>query len=632
MGANLDVNCEFVPRSYICGKYENTPQLLTEVYMRITKIEITNYKSIKDPVEINFYNGLPTVLIGKNGSGKTNILEALNAIAEANGNYFGLHRELPPSYRVHIRLEKEDAEKLFPGKNIDEKCEFVACSGENGKIDRIESEYLVPLLRSEVDEISDLAGELKDALDTYTRQLNKIAYGDNEHPLRGFQIINFKNSTTNYDFLKGQAEMVIREAEKFAGFVKANFAAEESSMKFGYVNYYYGLNDPKYLSFKLRYVKPDLAPFEEKFITVNETAIKREITKINKAAKAACDKVTDLLYELDERAKRLKNALTYNPMMPVNVGVFYSFIWKVQRCVGAKCAFLRNESSNVIFKTDDREREYFRDDNTRTILQTYLGKVYTGDDKDELQKQIGENKDFSLPDGALNDFEKSLNEHIPEFENGMYERIAVEQSNGKLPSILLHEKSGEIVDLNSTSAGRRWYFTYYFMKNTLENGDLFIIDEPAAMLHPLAQKEVLKELLQLESRGIKVIYSTHSPYLIPNDWKSVHFVAMSDVGTTVTQENKYDALKQVTGEDIFDLQALLERYQKCDKEAVAHQCYHVILGSFENIDEAAEKLNLGVSAIESWRKNINSKKFRCPKLENIILIAEKTGRNITDLF
>ena len=266
------------------------------------------------------------------------------------------------------------------------------------------------------------------------------------------------------------------------------------------------------------------------------------------------------------------------------------------------------------------------------ILQTYLNRVYTGPDKDEIQKQISENKDFSLSEAALNEFEKYLNEHIPEFENGMYDRISVEQSDGKIPAILLHEKSGEIVDLNSTSAGRRWYFTYYFMKNTLENGDLFFIDEPAAMLHPLAQKEVLKELLQLESRGIKVIYSTHSPYLIPNDWKSVHFVAMTDSGTTVTQENKYDALKQVTGGDIFDLQALLERYQKCDKEAVAHQCYHVILGSFENIDEAAEKLNLGVSAIESWRKNINSKKFRCPKLENIILIAEKTGRNITDLF
>ncbi len=599
--------------------------------MRITKIEITNYKSIKEPVEINFYNGLPTVLIGKNGSGKTNILEALSAIAEANGNYFGLHKELPMSYKVHIRLEKEDAEKLFHGKSIDEKCEFVACSGEDCKINRIKSEYLVPLLRSEIDEISELAGELKDALDTYTKQLNKIAYGENEHPLQGLQIINFKNSTTSYDFLKRQVEMVIRGAEKFAGFVKENFAAEENFMKFGYVNYY-GLNDLEQLSFKLHYVKPDLAPFEEKFITVNEAAIKREITKINKASKAARNKVTDLLHELDERAKRLKDALSDYKKMPVNIGAFYKFIWEVQRCVGAKCAFLRNESSEVIFKTDEREREYFRNDRSRIILQTYLNRVYTGPDKDEIQKQISENKDFFLSDAALNDFEKYLNEHIPEFENGMYERIAVEQSGGKLPSILLHEKSGEIVDLNSTSAGRRWYFTYYFMKNTLKNGDLFIIDEPAAMLHPIAQKEVLKELLELEHQGIKVIYSTHSPYLIPSDWKSVHFVMMTDGGTTVTQENKYDALKQVTGGDIFDLQELLERYQKCDKEAVAHQCYHIVLDSFENIYKAAEQLNLAVSAIESWRKNINSKKFRCPKLENIILIAEKTRRKITDLF
>ena len=602
-----------------------------EVYMRITKIEITNYKSIKEPVEINLYNGLPTVLIGKNGSGKTNILEALSAIAEANGNYFGLRKELSMSYKVHIRLEKEDAERLFPGKSIDEKCEFVACSGEDCKINRIKSEYLVPLLKMEIDEISELAGELKDALDTYTKQLNKIAYGENEHPLQGLQIINFKNSTTSYDFLKRQVEMVIREAEKFAGFVKENFAAEESFMKFGYVDYYYGLNNPEQLSFKLHYVKPDLAPFEEKFITVNETAIKRGITKINKATKESSEKITDLLHELDERAKRLKAALSDNQIISDNSGVFYKFIREVRNCVGAKCAFLRNESSEVIFKTDDPEREYFRNDRSRVILQTYLNRVYTGTDRDEIQKQISENKDFSLSEAALNEFEKHLNEHIPEFENGMYERIAVEQSGGKLPSILLHEKSGEIVDLNSTSAGRRWYFTYYFMKNTLKNGDLFIIDEPAAMLHPIAQKEVLKELLELEHQGIRVIYSTHSPYLIPNDWKSMHFVMMTDGGTTVTKENKYDSLKQVTGGDIFDLQELLERYQKCDKEAVAHQCYHVVLDAFGNIDEAAEQLNLGVSAIESWRKSINSKKFRCPKLENIILIAEKTEQKITDL-
>ena len=601
--------------------------------MRITKIEITNYKSIKEPIEINFYNGLPTVLIGKNGSGKTNILEALSSITEANGNYLGPRRELPMSYKVHIRLEKEDAEMLFSGKSIDEKCEFAACSGEDCKINRIESECLIPLLRMEIDEISELAGELKDALDTYTKQLNKIVYGErNEQPLRGYRITDFHDSTTNYDAIKFQVEFALEQTEKLIKSIIQNFCIEECSFKFGYIPDYYQLGDLERLCFKLRYVKPDLAPFEEKFITVNETAIKREITKINKATKASCEKITALLHELDERAKRLKAALTDDQIIPDNSGVFYKFIREVRNCVGAKCAFLRNESSEVIFKTEKQEREYFRSDRSRVILQTYLNRVYTGSDKDEIQKQISENKDFSLSEAALNEFEKYLNEHIPEFENGMYERIAVEQSDGKLPSILLHEKSGETVDLNSTSAGRRWYFTYYFMKNTLKNGDLFIIDEPAAMLHPIAQKEILKEMLELEHQGIKVIYSTHSPYLIPRDWKSMHFVMMTDGGTTVTQENKYAALKQVTGGDIFDLQELLERYQKCDKEAVAHQCYHVILGSFENIDEAAEKLNLGVSAIESWRKNINSKKFRCPKLENIILIAEKTGRNITDLF
>ena len=583
--------------------------------MKITKIVIQNYKSIKEPLEINFRDSLPTVLIGKNGSGKTNILEALNAIAEANGNYFGLRKELSMSYKVHIRLEKEDAERLFPGKSIDEKCEFAACSGEDCKINRIESECLIPLLRMEIDEISELAGELKDALDTYTKQLNKIMYSENEHPLHGFQIINFKNSTTNYDFLKRQVEMVIREAEKFAGFVKKNFVAEESSLKFGYVDYY-GLNDSKYLSFKLRYVKPDLAPFEEKFITVNEAAIKREITKINKATKASCEKITVLLHELDERAKRLKAALTDDQIIPDNSSIFYKFIREVRNCVGAKCAFLRNESSEVIFKTEKQEREYFRSDRSRVILQTYLNRVYSGPDKDEIQKQISENKDFSLSEAALKEFEEYLNTTMPEFENGMYERIAVEQFDGKIPTILLHEKSGETVALNSTSAGRRWYFTYYFMKNTLENGDLFIIDEPAAMLHPLAQKEVLKELLELENRGITVIYSTHSPYLIPSDWKSVHFVMMTDGGTTVTQEDKYDALKQITGGDIFDLQELLERYQKCGAVGAAHNCYKALMYKYGSIEKAAKNVPFSYDTIEAWKK-----KKRGTLLENVINIA-----------
>ena len=612
--------------------------------MRITRIEIEKYKSIKEPIEINFYDDLPTVLIGKNGSGKTNILEALNAITEANSNYFGLNKEIPLSYKLLICLSKDDITRLFPGKNIDEnKCRFIACSGENCKIDRIESEYLVPLLNSEICEIHDLAGELKKALDAYIKQLNKIAYNEStDVPVRGFQITDFRNSTTNFDILKFQVGFVTEQAEKLADSLMHNFESKENSFRFGYIYDYFSLNDTKKLSFQLRYLEPDLAPFEARFITVNKTAIKREITRINKATKASCDRITSLLNEIDERSKRLKEALTGEQPISGDNGSFYKFIREVQRCVGSKCSFLRNESSDVIFRSNEREQEYYRDNKSFMVLQTYLNKVYNGTDKEDLLKQIQTENDFSLTDAALREFEEYLNSDKPEFEAGMYEHISVERSEGKIPTIVLHEKSGETVALNSTSAGRRWYFTYYFMKNTLHPGDLFIIDEPAAMLHPIAQKEVMRELLELENKEIKVIYSTHSPYLVPSDWKSVHFVTMEDNGTAVTQENHNDLLRQVVGEDIFNLQEILEKYQKGDKELIANRCYRAVIDYYQSIKKdkrdprkpieiAAHELNVGVDAVVSWRKKKSSKHSRCPELENIITIATKTNSDIFEL-
>lgn len=590
--------------------------------MRITRIEIEKYKSIKEPIEINFYDDLPTVLIGKNGSGKTNILEALDAIAEANSNYFGLNKEIPLSYKVLICLSKDDITRLFPGKNIDEnKCRFIACSGENCKIDRIESEYLVPLLNSEICEIHDLAGELKKALDAYIKQLNKIAYDEStDVPVRGFQITDFRNSTTNFDALKFQVGLVIEQAETLADSILQSFDSEENSFKFGHIYDYFSLNDTKKLSFQLRYLEPDLAPFEAKFITVNKTAIKREITRINKATKASCDRITSLLNEIDERRKRLKEALTGEQPISDNNGPFYKFIREVQRCVGSKCSFLRNESSDVIFRSNEREQEYYSNDKSFVVLQTYLNKVYSGADKEELQEQIQTNKNFSLTDAALREFEKYLNSDIPEFEAGMYEHISVERSEGKIPTIVLHEKSGETVALNSTSAGRRWYFTYYFMKNTLHPGDLFIIDEPAAMLHPIAQKEVMLEMLKLQTNGIKVVYSTHSPYLVPSDWKSVHFVTMEDSGTAVTQENHNDLLKQVTGGDIFNLQKLLEKYKKCGSYTAANNCYKVLMKKYGSMEDASNKVPFTYNTLESWKK-----KKRGTSFENVILIAGAIG-------
>lgn len=88
------------------------------------------------------------------------------------------------------------------------------------------------------------------------------------------------------------------------------------------------------------------------------------------------------------------------------------------------------------------------------------------------------------------------------------------------------------------------------MKNTLQSGDIFIIDEPAGMLHPAAQREVLAELQSLASKGLKVIYSTHSAYLIPDNFNVVHNVEMSPQdGTKISSYNcNDDLLKSICDE------------------------------------------------------------------------------------
>lgn len=78
--------------------------------------------------------------------------------------------------------------------------------------------------------------------------------------------------------------------------------------------------------------------------------------------------------------------------------------------------------------------------------------------------------------------------------------------------------NGDKVSFNNTSLGRRWYLTYQFVKALLQLGDILLIDEPAAFLHPQAQAEFKKELETLAHQGICVFYSTHSPYMIPEDW------------------------------------------------------------------------------------------------------------------
>ena len=89
--------------------------------MEVQKIKILNYKSIKEPIEIPFSNngGLVT-FIGKNGSGKTNILQAIRkTIVKQTGYYRGEKEAISSQYT--LKVTKEEKEKYFSSVNV-EKC------------------------------------------------------------------------------------------------------------------------------------------------------------------------------------------------------------------------------------------------------------------------------------------------------------------------------------------------------------------------------------------------------------------------------------------------------------------------------------------------------------------------------
>lgn len=57
-------------------------------------------------------------------------------------------------------------------------------------------------------------------------------------------------------------------------------------------------------------------------------------------------------------------------------------------------------------------------------------------------------------------------------------------------------------------------FAHAYAKSFLGQGLIFILDEPEAHLHPLAQKWLAKKMFEMAKDGLQIILTTHSPYFI----------------------------------------------------------------------------------------------------------------------
>jgi len=57
-------------------------------------------------------------------------------------------------------------------------------------------------------------------------------------------------------------------------------------------------------------------------------------------------------------------------------------------------------------------------------------------------------------------------------------------------------------------------FAHAYAKSFLGQGLIFVIDEPEAHLHPLAQKWLAKKMYEMADEGLQVVITTHSPFFI----------------------------------------------------------------------------------------------------------------------
>jgi AAA15 family ATPase/GTPase len=112
------------------------------------------------------------------------------------------------------------------------------------------------------------------------------------------------------------------------------------------------------------------------------------------------------------------------------------------------------------------------------------------------------------------------------------------------------------VNLDERSRGLQWFFAFYivFAADT-DGGDasnaILLLDEPGLYLHAKSQSDLLKHLE--DDFTNQILFTTHSPFMVPThhlDWVRTVSIA-EEVGTTVSNDPTGDA------KTLFPLQAAL---------------------------------------------------------------------------
>ena len=170
--------------------------------MQLKQIDILNYKSITSPVSIKFKEGEVVTLIGKNGSGKTNILEALKHIF-TNSHFTTIDRTAHAKACYYFQLTDEDREKYFQAIELDEADGIIKVEyNDNEPTIRLVSSPAVQInIKRFQEQAETILNEYKIAANKYISNLKKIEVDNTSEFILYTQVDvqNDKGSLTHLD-------------------------------------------------------------------------------------------------------------------------------------------------------------------------------------------------------------------------------------------------------------------------------------------------------------------------------------------------------------------------------------------------------------------------------------------------
>lgn len=483
--------------------------------MKIKSIIILKYKSIHSPLTINLQKGNLLAFIGKNGSGKSNILKAIYNVFLTIQNKYSYKRE-SVDFELDVILSKDEFIDIYSnGLKYNNEKSLLKIKYINSNY-FVEGKYFKSNLKKYYDRFSKKLSELQNTLPPIIADLqNFIESWEKVDDIHNFNGPYLKSLEGNINYNSHVIKEIKSVVEKIYGIIMNN-----DGNLYNIEKMYITLREYKLEKVKIEYFIPPITPFEKKFIKINYVGIQNAINEIKNKLNKNINKINQQ-YKII--TKIYKDIFKFIDTISLDSQDFYkrplNLLSKINIDIWllGENLFLFGQEKNKNFLyintniNPNHNSSIKRDD----LILRALSKICFPEKFEEItnevqnmNKQNNENiKEYESK------FQNKLNQLIPNFDKKMYDSIKVKIEEGDCNIYFVNKK--EEIHIDETSSGRRWFFTYFLIKNAINSGDILLIDEPGVNLHPEAQEELLEDLYTLSNNN-NILYTTHSPYLIPN--------------------------------------------------------------------------------------------------------------------